>query len=430
MTTRAYDDVGNDTVTANVTSPKIDFAESPCSGRHDIKFVFFSLLPVFTVVMNALVLAAVLRSYKRLVRRNHVYVHVISSLVANLVFGVLALIQILCLYYNVGAEAVDPPQNLLGIKKPYITVNHVNKSVKFLWTLYKGLLCAMFLVMSGNIGLLINSIRDSTITQLRLASGYRRRSTNKQKNGKCTPSYSRKAWSIVAVLWLVPAIYVATSLDTYNCSHQCTCLSECYPKSMAKNETDPSCSRVFPPMKNMWLLFTVVTWSFGSFFIFYYLKRSTIIILNIQRQLRGGGELKKASCSQHSRSSGITMATTDACSCDGMSSKSEKRRHSSMTMTKFVTRFKKGKIVTHHLKYVLYLSVAFVVCTAPAMILFLLDIINPGAMLKMIAINLCLCLPFVYCLLCPLILVQCLPGVKSSMSELCFRIYSHTTVAK
>ena len=97
MITRAYDDVGNGTV-ANVTSPKNDFTESPCSGRHDIKFVFFSLLPVFTVVMNALVLAAVLRSYKRLVRRNHVYVHVISSLVANLVFGVLALIQVCFLF--------------------------------------------------------------------------------------------------------------------------------------------------------------------------------------------------------------------------------------------------------------------------------------------------------------------------------------------
>ena len=96
MFTQVYNDVRNNTI-VSVTSSDVeenDGKVAPCAARHDIKFVFFSLLPVLTVVMNALVLAAVCRSYKRLVRRNHVYVHVISSLVANLVFGVLALIQV------------------------------------------------------------------------------------------------------------------------------------------------------------------------------------------------------------------------------------------------------------------------------------------------------------------------------------------------
>ncbi len=65
-----------------------------CAQRHETSFLLFILLPVLAIAVNFFVLFAVLRSYRKLVRRTHVYVHVCSNLCANLVFALLALIQV------------------------------------------------------------------------------------------------------------------------------------------------------------------------------------------------------------------------------------------------------------------------------------------------------------------------------------------------
>ena len=65
-----------------------------CAQRHNAMFLLFITLPICTIVINSLVLFAVLRSYRMLVRRNHVYIYVSSNLASNLVFALLALIQV------------------------------------------------------------------------------------------------------------------------------------------------------------------------------------------------------------------------------------------------------------------------------------------------------------------------------------------------
>ena len=77
---------------------------------------------------------------------------------------------------------------------------------------------------------------------------------------------------VLATLWLSPIIYVATAMGDYNCSAVCRCLAECFPDTN-NSSYDRTCSRVFPPMKNMWLLVTVVLWTLAQVFILFYLKR-------------------------------------------------------------------------------------------------------------------------------------------------------------
>jgi len=82
------------------------------------------------------------------------------------------------------------------------------------------------------------------------------------------------------------------------------------------------------------------------------------------------------------------------------------------------------KASTSSLRYVIYLTVSFVLCTAPTMGLLSVDILSPNLTLNMVILNSCLMCPFIYCYLCPFILVKCLPGVKTSLSALILSVYS------
>lgn len=82
------------------------------------------------------------------------------------------------------------------------------------------------------------------------------------------------------------------------------------------------------------------------------------------------------------------------------------------------------------LKYVIWLTVLFGICTTPAMIYLSADMIFTELKLNMIVLNVCLLFPFAYCFICPILLAKCLPGVKSSLVHLLLRMCNHTTIER
>jgi len=68
--------------------------------------------------------------------------------------------------------------------------------------------------------------------------------------------------------------------------------------------------------------------------------------------------------------------------------------------------------------YVISLTVLFGVLTAPTMGIIVFDTLRPTATLNPIAVNVCLMFPFIYCCVCPFVLIKCLSGVKMSISAL------------
>lgn len=82
------------------------------------------------------------------------------------------------------------------------------------------------------------------------------------------------------------------------------------------------------------------------------------------------------------------------------------------------------KATTFSLRYVIYLTFSFVLCTSPTMILLTIDMLNQTLSLNMFVLNACLMCPFLYCYFCPFILVKCLPGVRKSLSALFLSVYS------
>ena len=159
--------------------------------------------------------------------------------------------------------------------------------------------------------------------------------------------------------------------------------------------------------------------------------RSSTEVFNIQRQLHlFSGSVKHQSARETPESHSPEKIRDSLESEEPQINSTEEdvgSRNSSITMKRLGIRFKVGKMVTYHMKYILWLYITYLTMTAPSMILFMIDIIKPGHVLNMITINFCLCCPFIYCYLCPFILVRCLPGVKSSLSDLCFSLYTKTS---
>ena len=66
-----------------------------CSNRPTASFLAISIVPGLAVLMNLFVLAAVLRRSTKLMRESHIYAHVSSTLIGNVLFSVLALLQVI-----------------------------------------------------------------------------------------------------------------------------------------------------------------------------------------------------------------------------------------------------------------------------------------------------------------------------------------------
>ena len=85
---------GDDMLYAGNASNGVGF----CASRQKPSFLIFCIFPSLAVLINLVILAAVLRKSQKLMRQSHVYVHVSSTLIGNVLFSVLALFQVLYRY--------------------------------------------------------------------------------------------------------------------------------------------------------------------------------------------------------------------------------------------------------------------------------------------------------------------------------------------
>ena len=73
---------------------------------------------------------------------------------------------------------------------------------------------------------------------------------------------------------------------------------------------------------------------------------------------------------------------------------------------------------TAQFKHVVSLTAAYAFCTAPPMLYLVADMALPKMEMNMVLMNVCLLFPFIYCVICPILLIKCLPGVQKSVRQL------------
>ncbi|CAK8676010.1 uncharacterized protein LOC143458987 [Clavelina lepadiformis] len=474
-----------------------------CVSRQTPTFLIFCLFPTMAVFINLVILAAVLRKARKLMRQSHVYLHVSSTLIGNVLFSILALIQLLSLYFHIGGDPDHPDPAYRSV---------VRQTSSQWWTFHKSFLCGMFVIMCGNIGLLIDCIRHNTCSALRTAAGHRSYQNDSGSRWKKRILTRRqRAYLLISLLWIIPFIYVVVPVGGWNCSQVCHCLSQCFSPNHRFKPSDYACSRAFPPMANSWLAVVVGGWLFCLLATIYLLKRSVQKVTKMWAQCSikrdsyqneelvqpNGRKATMASIQEISRNdsdvktpekniidSTASFDTNDNCnSLHGLVTKTvvgdpkddvfvddsvadenssgkkwesqviPERKYFSVgrdrkcprvsrtsdtststvckakgygTHRRMLEHLRNTRATTFSLRFVIWLTVSFVLCTAPSMAILTVDMLTPSLKLDMVVLNTCLLCPFVYCYICPFILVKCLPGVKTSLSALILSVYSTT----
>lgn len=69
-------------------------------------------------------------------------------------------------------------------------------------------------------------------------------------------------------------------------------------------------------------------------------------------------------------------------------------------------------------RHVVLLTVTYGLCTAPPMIFLAADMSLPQMQMNMLLMNVCLLFPFIYCVISPILLIRCLPGLQKSIRKL------------
>ena len=236
--------------------------------------------------------------------------------------------------------------------------------------------------MCGNIGLLIYGIDDNTYIVGRITKP-------SQQAENLSPKYKRrKANILIAIVWILPAIYGALSMAPWNCTWECTC-------TLSYESNRPicpgtSCSRLFTPMAKSYLFVIVILWALECSGLLFLFGKS----IHALRQ-----------------SSGLAAA-----------SGAKERSLVSKKQTFVKWRENYG---------VLFLLFAFfLLCTIPVMVLGVLDFAFPQMTLSKQVVNFVTPLPLVYSLVSPIFIAHKLSGIKNSLMNLialvCSRMQTKT----
>nr|XP_039259712.1 uncharacterized protein LOC120336168 [Styela clava] len=456
-----------------------------CVSRKTTSFLVFTIIPTVPLFVNVVLLVSVALDSGRLLRQSRVYAHVSSTLLANVIFSALGLVQILSLYFNFEGYYDSPiPGYQAAVKEELATW----------WAFRKAFLYGLYIVMCGNIGLLIEAIRSSTCTALRNAAGaIRFRSPNTGKRWQNMSFVSSRQWSgrthdtavpssrvakrrrsyiSISLLWILSFGYVLATAVGWSCVGHCTCLSSCFPEGQIQDPPVRGCSRAFPPMANSWLAVTIGIWAFCLMGVFILIRRSILLLNKAIRkhhpeesddvflENEPAESENKITKSPHSVDQELSEIKSERKEKVDSNDKNRTKIYyarkisgnevdKSGKKTRVSTTSFFGSISDHRsllsrrkpfrsnhisnalnkqssLKYVIWLTALYAFCTTPPMAYLAADMSFPHMTMNMVVMNVCLVFPYIYCFICPIVLGKCLPGVKASLVRLVFKLCSYS----
>ena len=240
---------------------------------------------------------------------------------------------------------------------------------------FEGMQLALSLVLCGNIGLLIYGMHDNTyIVERKMYSFHEMERFN--------PVYRRrKANGLILMVWALPSLYGLLSITRWNCTaSQCTC-------TLWYKSGDPickgkPCSQLYTPMAKSYLFVVSILWLCECLGLLGIFVQSVYQLHRAQNQISKNGSFWQA-------------------------------------LAKSLSRFK--------ILYLLFFL--FLLCTAPAMILFALDFSVSQIKFNLTLINFLIPLPLAYCLICPIFLRHKLSGVKAALAMI-FKCFSSKSNSK
>jgi len=392
-----------------------------CESREDGSYLVFISLPALVILLNTFLLVAIVRKAKESKVQNvSIFRHVSSTLVANTIFCIFVIVQIFYVYYGTGRPGEE------------FDLTSQDDIVFGLWTFAKALVSGIFVIQSINLGLLIDAIRFSMCRAIIISSVKRASESEDENKSKLRLSRSTRSLIYIWLSWILPLLCMVLLTLQYNCAESCNCITTCLPTKgnmtsqlafiNGEENFAHQCSRLWPPMPLVWLLVIVIAWSMCFLLNLLWMYRSSRQVNMIWKSylnstvrasfhgqkdmLNDDTELKNGDLEQNSESH------------SNGSKKNSKAGFTRQTSNRPSRNLRESP--TYRLRYVVGLLIMFVVSSAPSMALFLLEVINPAMDFSPYAnlINILFQMAFLYMMVCPFILIKCLPQVKVAISAL------------
>jgi len=395
-----------------------DVAEDRCTRRSGQGVIVLIILPLLALMVNSIMILASYFHRSKLKRKN-IYLYLYSTLIANVIFSLLACYQLL-------------NHHFLFEKNP---AKDSNVAIKTWWLFRKALTNSLFLIMIGNIGILVKAIHDGSVLVARTTATSTHQVANKRAAEKLK-NQSKKTAFYLASIWIIPLILPFATLAGWSCMEVCECLSGCY---TLEDMQLPGrvCSRIWTPMTVSFNKVVVAFWFLEFVVLFGLIIRTyrsslfdsspkpedMVIEHNYQRSNMAATPTQLTVPTQENLStSSLAYETSNVSGAKGPK-KQEKQKKT------LKRKRRQLKWLRQAAKQLFLLTIAFFVCTLPLIIAILVDF-SVDKHMNVTVSAILLSLPILYTIICPFLLMKHLGGLKIALRNLFIKMTTMTTYKK
>lgn len=196
---------------------------------------------------------------------------------------------------------------------------------------------------------------------------------------------------LITATWIFPVLFGLLSMTPWNCTSQCSCTLYLEGQPLCKGD---KCSSLYTPMSKSYLLVIVIVWFIECSFLLLVICKAAISFPNRTDS--------NNSVDEHSEDKDPLSMTN----VRGSNGNSERK----------VTPFRRfsPRVAKSH-KFPFMLLGLFILCTAPVMVLIVLDFAVADFQAGDIVVNIIIPLPLLYCLVSPILLAKRLSAMKSAL---------------
>lgn len=196
---------------------------------------------------------------------------------------------------------------------------------------------------------------------------------------------------LITATWIFPVLFGLLSMTPWNCTSQCSCTLYLDGQPLCKGD---KCSSLYTPMSKSYLLVIVIVWFIECSFLLLVICKAAISFPN----------------------RGDSNNSEDENSEDKNPLRMNNARGDSVNSMRKVTPFRRfsPRVAKSH-QFPFMLLGLFILCTAPVMVLIVLDFAVADFQAGDIVVNIIIPLPLLYCLVSPILLAKRLSAMKSAL---------------
>nr|XP_039273421.1 uncharacterized protein LOC120347484 [Styela clava] len=393
--------------TQGFTSSMLDhnvsaYDEFPCQPVRNLWTLAFQILILPSFIFNVLLFIAAFLDRVKLQRQNYLFASVSSTLLSNILYMIFLEWTLLDNYVETKSRSV------LGVMNVE----------KYVWAFHESATVSKPFLICGNIVCLTYVTVNSATYVGRVAN-----TDNTQKAERRFEKIKKVTWVLIVTSWFVPLILTVVGMLKMNCVEQCICPSTNFEGDLCPNQ--PHCSVFWAPVTKTFLWTNVGLWFISIVCL------CVLVVHGVVKYQRTMNMTTTRRISDVTSQTDNEMMSQRNNNGENVNSQSDNRKDIMTTQIHEPTRKsnlrrrRTRRSLKHRLnsrlRFALYLTTIYIACSLCFIVAISLDTtldnFNPTAAFALSRLSM-----YVYTTVCPIIMVQHLPVLKTSLSKLFHKI--------